>query len=64
MREVGHVARMWAGRVSYMVLVLISSRNKPLGIPRWRWNDNIKMGLQEVGWGRTDWTDLAQDMYR
>jgi hypothetical protein len=33
----------------------------PLGRPRRRWEDNIKMDLQEVGWGRGDWMELAQD---
>ena len=35
---------------------------KPLGRPRRRWEDNIKMDLQEVGCGVMDWIDLAQDM--
>jgi len=34
---------------------------KPLGRPRCRWVDNIKMGLQELGWGNMDWIELAQD---
>jgi len=34
---------------------------RPLGTPRRRWEDNIKMDLQEVGCGGMDWTDLAQD---
>jgi len=33
----------------------------PLGRPRRRWEDNIKMNLQEVGWGCEDWMELAQD---
>jgi len=33
----------------------------PLGRPRRRWEDNIKMDLQEVGGGRGDWMELAQD---
>jgi hypothetical protein len=33
----------------------------PLGRPRRRWEDNIKMVLREIGWGGMDWTDLAQD---
>jgi len=37
---------------------------KPLGRPRCRWVDNIKMGLQELGCGNTDWIELAQDMDR
>ena len=34
---------------------------RPLGRPRHRWEDNIKMDLQEVGWGGGDWLELAQD---
>jgi hypothetical protein len=37
---------------------------RPLGRPRHRWKDNIKMDLQEVGWGGTDRIDLAQDRDR
>jgi hypothetical protein len=38
--------------------------NSALGRSRRRWKDNIRMGLQEVGWGRTDWINLAQDRDR
>jgi hypothetical protein len=34
---------------------------RPLGRPRRRWVDNIKMDLREIGWDRTDWIDLVQD---
>jgi hypothetical protein len=34
---------------------------KPVGRPRYRWVDNIKMDLREIGWGGMDWIDLAQD---
>jgi hypothetical protein len=43
------------------VLVGKPERKRPLGIPRRRWEDNIKMDLQEVGGGRGDWKELAQD---
>ena len=36
---------------------------RPLGRPRRRWEDNIKMDLQEVGCGGMDWIELAQDRY-
>jgi len=36
-------------------------RKRPLGRPRRRWEDNIKMDLQEVGWWGMDWVDLTQD---
>jgi hypothetical protein len=38
--------------------------NRPLGSPRLRWEDNIKMETQEVVCGDMDWIDLAQDLYR
>ena len=38
-----------------------SSSSRPLGRPRCRWEDNIKIDLQEVGGGRGDWKELAQD---
>jgi len=37
---------------------------RPLGRPRRRWEDNIKMDVQEVSWDGTNWSDLAQDMDR
>jgi len=37
---------------------------RPLGRPKRRWADNIKMGLREVGCGGVDWIELAQDRYR
>jgi len=47
----GHVARMGEMRGVYMVLVWEPETNRPLGRPRHRWEDNIKMDLQEVGCG-------------
>jgi len=49
MRWAGHVARMGEERVVYRVLVGKPEGNRPLGIPRRRWVDNIRMELQEVG---------------
>jgi hypothetical protein len=37
---------------------------RPLGRPRHRWVDNIKMDLVEIGWGGVDWVGLAQDRYK
>jgi hypothetical protein len=39
----------------------MQERKRPLGTPRRRWEDNIKMDLRETGWGATDRIDLAQD---
>ena len=45
----------------YRVLVGKPEGKRPLGRPRSRWKDNIKMDLQEVGYGGMDWIELAQD---
>ena len=50
-RWAGHVARMGEGRDVYRVLVGKPEGKRPLGRPRRRWEDNIKMDLQEVGCG-------------
>jgi hypothetical protein len=52
----GHVARMGDRRGAYRVLVGRSDGKGPLGRPRHRWEDNIKIDFQEVGWGT--WTGL------
>jgi len=61
MRWAGHVAHMGERRDVYRVLVGKPEGKKPLGRPRLRWEDNIKMDLQEVGCGGMDWIELAQD---
>ena len=61
MRWAGHVARMEQWREVYRVLVGKPEGKRPLGRPRRRWEDNIKMDLQEVGGGCGDWMELAQD---
>jgi hypothetical protein len=45
----------------YRVLVGKPAGKRPLGRPRCRWEDNIKINLKEVGWGGMDWIELAQD---
>jgi len=60
-RWAGHVARMGEERGVYRVLVGKPEGKRPLGRPRHRWVDNIKMDLQEVGCGYMDWIGLAQD---
>jgi len=64
MRWEGHVARMGERRGVYRVLVGKHEGKRPLGRPRRRWEDNIKMDLQEVGCGGMDWMELAQDRDR
>ena len=58
------MARMGEGRGLYRVLVGKSEGKRPLGRPRHRWVDNIRMDLQEVGLGYEDWIGLAQDRDR
>jgi len=60
-RWAGHVARIGEKRGVNRVLVGKPEGKRPLGRPRRRWEDNIKMDLQEVGCGCMDWIELAQD---
>ena len=64
MRWAGHVARMGEERGVYKVLLGKPEGRRPLGRPRRRWVDNIRMDLQEVGCGYMDWIGLAQDRDR
>jgi len=61
MRWAGHVARLGERKGVYRVLVGKPEGKRPLERPRGRWEDNIKMDLQEVGCGGMDWIELAQD---
>jgi hypothetical protein len=56
----GHVSRMGEKRDAYRILVGRPEGKRPLGRPRRKWEGNIKMDLQEVGWGM-EWIELAQD---
>ena len=64
MRWVGHVARMGVEREVYRFLMGKPEGRRPLGRPRRRWVDNIRMDLQEVGCGYMDSIGLAQDRGR
>ncbi|KAJ4449259.1 hypothetical protein ANN_00656 [Periplaneta americana] len=64
LRWAGHVARMGESRNAYRVLVGRPEGIKPLGRPRRRWEDNIKMDLREVRYDDRDWINLAQDRDR
>ena len=64
MRWAGHMARMGQGRGVHRVLVGKPEGKRPLGRPRRRWEDNIKMDLQEGLGGCEDWMELAQDRDR
>jgi hypothetical protein len=61
MRWAGHVARIGELRNACRIFVGKPEWKRPLGRPRRRWVDNIKIDLREIGWDGMDWTDLAQD---
>jgi hypothetical protein len=56
-----HVARIGEKRNAYRILVRNPEGKRPLGIPRRKWVDNIKMDLTEIEWDGVDWIDMAQD---
>jgi len=64
MRWAGYVARMGETREVYRVLVGKPEGKRPLGRTRRRWENNIKMNLQEVGCGDMDWIELAHGRER
>jgi len=64
MRWGGHEAHMGQEKGVYRVLVGKPEGKRPLERPRRRWVDNIRMDLQEVGFGYMDWIGLAQDRDR
>ena len=61
LRWVGHIAHMEQSRNAYRVLVGKPDGKGPLGRPRRRWEDNIKMDLREVGCAPGEWMDIAED---
>jgi hypothetical protein len=61
MRWVGHVTCMGEGRGVYRALFERLEGKRPLGRPRHRWEDNIKMDLREIGINGVNWIRLAQD---
>jgi hypothetical protein len=63
-RWADHVARMGEKRNTYRLLVGKPEGKRPLGRPKRRWVNNIRMDLAEVVWGYVDWIGLAQDRNR
>ena len=63
LRWAGHVACMAESKCAYRVLVGRPEGKIPLGRQRHRWEDNIKMDLEEVGCDARNWMDLAQDQW-
>jgi hypothetical protein len=64
MRWAGHVTRMGEKRNPYRLLVGKPEARMPLGTPRRKWLENIRVDLVEVGWGDVDWIGLSQDTDR
>jgi hypothetical protein len=56
--------RIGERRNAYRILVGNPEGKRPLGIPRRKWVDNIKMDLREIGWDGADWINLTQDRER
>ena len=61
LRWAGHLARMEAGRSAFKILTGKPTGKRPLGRPRRRWEDNIRMDLEEIGINAGNWVDSAQD---
>jgi hypothetical protein len=61
LRWTGHVARMEEGRSAFKILTCQPIGKKPLGRPRRRWEDNIRMDVKEVGINMRNWVDSAHD---
>jgi hypothetical protein len=59
MRWAEHVARKGEERNVHRVLMGEPEGKRPLGRPRRRWEDRVRMDLREIGWGSVDWTQLA-----
>jgi hypothetical protein len=64
MQWAGHVARMGEKRGAYRILVGRPEGRRQLGRPMRRWENNIKMDIQDVGWGRMNWIEVVQDRDR
>jgi hypothetical protein len=63
-RWAGHIARRGEKRNAYRLLVGKPEGRRPLGRPRRRWLDIIRMDLVELGWGDVDWIGVSQDRDR
>ena len=62
LRWTGQVARIEEGRSTFQILAGKPTGKRPLGRPRHRWEDNIRMDLEEIGINEGNWIDPAQDM--
>ena len=61
LRWAGNVARMEEGRSAFKILTGKPTGKRPLGRPRCRWEDNIRMDIEEIGINSGNWVDSAQD---
>ena len=61
LRWAGYVVRMEEGRSAFKILTGKPTGNRPLGRPRRRWEDNIRMDLEEIDINEGNWGDTAQD---
>ena len=61
LRWIGHVSRMEEGRSALKILTGKPTGKRPLGRPRRRWEDNIRMNLKEISFNARNWIDAAQD---
>ena len=61
LRWAGFVARMEEGRIAFNILTGTPTGMRPVGRPRHRWEDNIRMDLKEIGINTRNWVDSAQD---
>ena len=57
----GHVARNKEGRSTYKIVTGIPTAKRPLGKPRCRWEDNVRMNLRKIGVSTKNWVDSAQN---
>ena len=62
LRRAGHIARMEGGTNAFKILTGKPTGNRPLGRPRRRREDKIRMGLKEIGISTSNWLDWAKDM--
>ena len=63
LRGAGHVVRMEEGRRAFEILIGKPTGKRPLGRPRRRWEDNIRIALKEIGINTRNWIDSAKDMH-
>jgi hypothetical protein len=59
MKWAGHVTRMGENRNTYRILIVKPEGKRPLGRPRRKWTDSLKMDLRAIGWDGVKWIDVA-----